>query len=90
VRTLVPPTVFEINASLIRGGVTPIRMAWGDPQDRSEFELLGVKKRRGEASLFTVPKLFVKTTLITMDGIGDQKPPGQTHPATPAAPLPRP
>jgi hypothetical protein len=90
VRTLVPPTVFEINASLIRGGVTPIRMAWGDPQDRSEFELLSVKKRRGEANLFTVPKLFVKTTLITMDGIGDQKPPGQTHPATPVAPLPRP
>jgi hypothetical protein len=66
VRTLVPPLVFEINASLLRGGVTPVRISWGDPQDKSEFELLSLKQRRGEANLFTVPRLFVKTTLITM------------------------
>jgi hypothetical protein len=31
------------------------------------------KTRDGKLSLFTVPKLYIKTTLITMDGLIDQK-----------------
>jgi len=73
VRTLVPPFVFEVTDALGKGGVTPVLIAWGGDQEKSRFELLSVKTREGNASLFTVPKLYVKTTLVTMDGIGNQK-----------------
>jgi hypothetical protein len=81
VRELVPPFVFEIWDSLSKGGVTPLLITWGDEQDKNRFELLSLKTREGRADLFTVPRLYVKTTLITMDGIGNQKPPGAFHPS---------
>ena len=80
VRELVSPFVFEMCDSLARGGATPLLLSWGDEQDRNRFELLSVKTREGRADLFTVPRLYVKTTLITMDGIGKQKAPGAPRP----------
>jgi hypothetical protein len=80
VRELVPPFVFEIWDSLIKSGGTPLLITWGDEQDKNRFELLSIKTREGRADLFTVPRLYVKTTLITMDGIGNQKAPGAFHP----------
>lgn len=74
VRTLVPPFVFEVSDSLNRGGVTPVLITWGGDVEKNRFALLSVKTRAGNANLFTVPKLYVKTTLVTMDGIGTQKP----------------
>jgi hypothetical protein len=84
VRTLVPPVVFEVYGDLDKGGVTPVSIIWGGDEDRNRFELSSIKRREGSATLFAVPKLYIRTTLVTMDGIGDQKPPSpgkvQTQP----------
>jgi hypothetical protein len=69
VRTLVPPLVFDVTRALAKGGVTPVLITWGGDQDRSRFELLSVKTHEGRASLFSIPKTYNKTTLITMDGL---------------------
>jgi hypothetical protein len=83
VRNLVPDFIFAVNDSLARGGVTPLLILWGDASDQSHFGLLSIKNHEGRADLFSVPKMYVKTTLITMDGIGDQKPPGVYQPINP-------
>ena len=84
VRTLLPPFVFEINDALARGGVTPLLISWGDNEDKNRFELLSIKTREGKASLFTVPKLYIKTTLVTMDGMMT---PVKSGPESSSAPL---
>jgi hypothetical protein len=84
VRNLVPSFVFEVNDALSKGGVTPLLISWGDDADKNRFELLSLKSREGKPSLFAVPKLYVKTTLVTMDGIGNQKPPEAIQPIKPA------
>jgi hypothetical protein len=84
VRTLVPPFVFEVEDDLQKGGVTPVLISWGSDQEKNRFGLVSVKTREGEAKLFTVPPLYVKTTLVTMDGIGSQKVEGKiSQPQTP-------
>jgi len=79
VRTLVPPIVFPVYDGLIKGGVTPVSIVWGEGRDKNYFSLVSVKTRDGNPSLFAIPKLYVKTTLITMDGI--------TNPAPPVTPI---
>jgi len=74
VRNFVPPLVFVAWDALTKGGVTPVLLAWGGEDDKSRFALVSNKTRDGRLSLFEVPKVYVKTTLVTMDGIGDQKP----------------
>jgi hypothetical protein len=81
VRELVPPFVFEIWDSLTKSGDTPLLITWGDEQEKDRFELVSIKTCEGRADLFTVPRLYVKTTLVTMDGIGNQRPPGAFHPS---------
>jgi hypothetical protein len=91
VRTLFPPFVFEVEHDLTKGGVTPVLITWGDDQDKNRFELISIKTREGRASLFTVPSLYVKTTLVTMDGIGPQKvakPASQPSDSFPPLPVP--
>ena len=83
VRDLVPDFIFAVNDSLSRGGVTPLKIMWGDGANQNSFELLSIKNHEGNVALFSVPKVYVKTTLITMDGIGDQKPPGVYEPIKP-------
>jgi hypothetical protein len=73
VRTLLPTLVLQVNDALAKGGVTPVRISWGGSMEKGSFELVSIKSRKGEASLFTIPKLYRKTTLVTMDGIGNQK-----------------
>jgi hypothetical protein len=91
VRSLVPAFVFEVVDDLAKGGVTPVDIAWGDDPDKNHFTLVSVKTREGRAKLFAVPSLYVKTTLVTMDGIGNQKPGGILKPQNePNVPLPRP
>jgi hypothetical protein len=91
VRSLVPPFVFEVVSDLAKGGVTPIDITWGDDQDKNRFSVVSVKTREGRAKLFSIPPLYVKTTLVTMDGIGSQKPPGELKPQTETVvPLPKP
>jgi hypothetical protein len=91
VRSLMPAFVFEVVDDLTKGGVTPIDITWGDDEDKNHFALVSVKTRDGRAKLFTVPPLYVKTTLVTMDGIGSQKPPGVLKPQSePSVPLPKP
>jgi hypothetical protein len=74
VRTIVPDFIFPVYDALVKGGVTPILITWGDDQEKNHFRFLDAKTRDGKQSLFTVPKLYMKTTLITMDGMTDQQP----------------
>jgi hypothetical protein len=91
VRSLMPAFVFEVVDDLAKGGVTPIDITWGDDQEKDHFTLVSAKTREGRAKLFAVPSLYVKTTLVTMDGIGSQKPPGVLKPQNePSVPLPQP
>jgi len=76
VRNLVPPLVFVAWDAMTKGGVTPVLIAWGGGSEQNRFALTGQKGREGRIGIFEVPKAYMKTTLITMDGIGNQKPPG--------------
>jgi len=73
VRTIAPDFVFPVCDALVRAGVTPVLIAWGGDKDKNSFRFIEAKTRDGKLGLFTVPKLYMKTTLITMDGIIDQK-----------------
>jgi hypothetical protein len=74
VRSLAPDFIFPVYASLLKGGVTPLLITWGDGAEKSHFRFLEAKTQEGRQSLFTVPKLYVKTTLITMDGVINEQP----------------
>jgi hypothetical protein len=74
VRTLVPDFIFPVYDALCKGGVTPVLVTWGEDQDKNTFRLLDATTRDGKVSLFTVPKLYIKTTLITMDGLINSQP----------------
>ena len=73
VRTLVPDFVFPVYGALVKGGVTPVLINWGDDRNKNHFRFVEAKMRDGKLGLFTIPKLYMKTTLITMDGLIDQK-----------------
>lgn len=72
VRPVVPDFIFPIYDSLTKAGVTPVLITWGDAQRPNRFQLDEVSTRPAKVSMFTVPKIYVKTTLVTMDGIIDQ------------------
>jgi len=74
VRDLAPDFVFPVYAALFKGGVTPLLITWGGGQEKHHFRFDGITTREGSLALFTVPKLYVKTTLITMDGMTDSQP----------------
>ena len=74
VRTIVPDFIFPVYDALVKGGVTPVQIDWGGDQEKNQFRFVESKTRDGKLSLFTVPKLYIKTTLITMDGIINQQP----------------
>jgi hypothetical protein len=69
VRTLVPPFLFTVYDSLVKGGVTPVLVIWGGEQEKNRFSLAKETRRDNKPELFAIPKLYIKTTLITMDGI---------------------
>jgi hypothetical protein len=73
VRDFVPPLVFVALKALTKGGVTPVLMTFGSENNSDRFALVNVKQREGKLSYFQVPKVYMKTTLVTMDGIGNQK-----------------
>jgi len=73
VRTLVPPFVFPVFNALVKGGVTPILITWGGDHEKNSFTFVEAKTRETKPNLFTVPNLYMKTTLVTMDGLIDQK-----------------
>ncbi len=74
VRNIAPDFIFPVYAALLKGGVTPLLITWGDDRDKNHFRFLAAKTRDGTLSLFTVPKVYMKTTLITMDGMTDKQP----------------
>jgi len=74
VRNVVPDFIFPVYAALTRGGVTPLFITWGDGEEKSFFRLVEARSREGKPGVFTIPKLYVKTTLITMDGMTPQQP----------------
>jgi hypothetical protein len=73
VRTIAPDFIFPVYDALVKGGVTPVLITWGGDQEKNHFRFVEAKTREGKLSLFTIPKLYMKTTLITMDGMMDQK-----------------
>jgi hypothetical protein len=74
----VPDFIFLVYGSLMKGGVTPLLINWGEDAGKSSFRLVALKTRDGKVGFFSVPKLYTKTTLITMDGMIDSQPaPGQ-------------
>ena len=73
VRTIVPEFIFPVYDALFKGGVTPILVIWGGEGDKNQFRFLEAATREGKPGLFTVPPLYIKTTLVTMDGMLDQK-----------------
>jgi hypothetical protein len=83
VRNLMPPLAFVAWDSLTRGSVTPVLMTWGSDQTKTRIALVDVRQREGKLSYFEIPKLYVKTTLVTMDGIDNQKPAGLQRTVTP-------
>jgi len=72
VRDVAPDFIFPVYDSLTKAGVTPLLITWGDEQQPNRFELLKVETRPAKPALFAVPKLYMKTTLVTLDGIIDQ------------------
>ena len=74
VRMVAPDFIYPVYDALEKGGVTPVMIKWGDEHERNQFRLVETGPRASKASLFTVPKLFMKTTLVTMDGMTDQQP----------------
>jgi len=74
VRNVVPDFIFPVYAALEKGGVVPLEITWGGDQDKNFFRLTDIGTRDGKLALFTVPKLYVKTTLITMDGMTPDQP----------------
>jgi hypothetical protein len=89
VRNFVPPLAFVAWDAMAKAGVTPVLMIWGSNEDKNRVALISVKQREGKLSYFQVPKLYVKTTLVTMDGIGNQKPPATRKGSTLLVPHPR-
>jgi len=73
VRTIVPDFVFPVYDALVRAGVSPVLITWGGDKDKNSFRFIEANTRDGKPGLFTVPKLYMKTTLISMDGLVDQK-----------------
>jgi hypothetical protein len=49
--------------------VTPLLIRWGGDAKENHFQFVEEKQREARPDLFTVPRLYVKTTLETMDGI---------------------
>jgi hypothetical protein len=72
-RTLVPPFVFPVFGALVKGGVTPVMITWGADSEKNTFTFVEARTRPAKADLFTIPKLYMKTTLISMDGLIDEK-----------------
>lgn len=89
VRNFMPPTAFVAWHAMTKGGVTPVLMTWGSDAEFNRFLLAGFKQRDGRVEDFRVPKVYIKTTLITMDGIGNQSVQG-THRAPQTTPAPTP
>jgi hypothetical protein len=79
VRDFTPPLVFVALKAFTKGGMTPIQMTFGSDSNADHFNLLNVKQRDGKLSYFEVPKVYIRTTLVTMDGIGNQKPVSGPH-----------
>ncbi|HUB67385.1 MAG TPA: hypothetical protein VL981_07880 [Candidatus Methylacidiphilales bacterium] len=69
VRQLVPAFLFTVYGSLVKGGGTPLLILWGGNQDKNKFSFAKAEMRDNKPEIFAIPKLYIKTTLITMDGI---------------------
>jgi len=73
IRSLAPPFIFPIFNAMTKGGVTPVLITWGPERQKNSFAFVEAKTREAKADLFGVPKLYRKTTLVSMDGMTDQK-----------------
>jgi hypothetical protein len=69
VRTLVPAFLFTVYDSIVKGGGTPLLVLWGGAEDKNKFSFAKAETRDNRPEIFAIPKLYIKTTLITMDGI---------------------
>ena len=72
-RTVVPPFVFPVFRALTKGSVTPLQINWGTNREKNSFAFVEGVTKEAKPTLFIVPKLYMKTTLVSMDGLIDQK-----------------
>ena len=84
VRTIVPDFIFLVYDALVKGGVTPVLITWGEERNQNHFRFVEAGTREARVGLFTVPKLYVKTTLMTMDGMIKEQPAPGERKSTPA------
>ena len=80
IRELVPPLAFVAWGAMTKGGVTPILITWGSDANANRFAFISAKQREGKVSYFQIPSAYRKTTLVTMDGINNQKPTNLNRP----------
>jgi len=69
IRTLVPDFIFPVYDTLTKSGLTPVLITWGSDTTACSFRLIEQKTQPYDARLFSVPRLYAKTTLITLDGM---------------------
>lgn len=74
IRTVAPDFIFPVYHALAKGGATPLLIVWGDDSNRNSFRLVDERSRDLKPGLFVVPKLYTKTTLVSMDGLINQQP----------------
>jgi hypothetical protein len=73
-RQVVPDHIFTVYDALTRANLTPLAMSWGQGSEGGEFHLVKLETREPRPDVFAVPKLYIKTTLESMDGMTDDQP----------------
>jgi hypothetical protein len=85
IRTLVPDFIFPVFEALTKSGLTPVQINWGSDATAGMFRLVEEKTIPYNARTFSVPQLYTKTTLITLDGMIPEQPmPGRRGSTTPS------
>jgi hypothetical protein len=74
IRTLVPDFIFPVIDALTKASLTPVQINWGSATTAGSFRLVEQKTQPYDARLFSVPRLYTKTTLITLDGMIPEQP----------------
>jgi hypothetical protein len=98
-RQVVPDHIFTVYDALTRANITPLAMTWGQASEGGEFHVVKLETREPRPDVFAVPKLYIKTTLESIDGMTDQQPapelrgshtPPRVDHSAPASPNPAP
>lgn len=77
VRPVLPPEFFVAVDSLYKAQVTPVEIAWGSVQDKSEektrLTLMGIQRKEISPALFEVPKTYLPSKLQALEGVSEDE-----------------